>query len=137
MTIWHIPCIHVQLTVDNEVGWRYGNYKLQLAPMSPMLQGLSTRFSGIERLTSNTRTLPICNGILNTVCCMEIYYRRLINWVLQKLSTLIGQLATVHIFDWLTKDQQIYKLSPMIFMCILNLTRVYTIYVMNIWFGLR
>ena len=40
----------------------------------------------------------------------------LINWVLQKLSTLIGQLATVHICDWLTKDKQIYKLSSIIFM---------------------
>ena len=29
--------------------------------------------------------------------------RELINWVLQKLSTLIGQLATAHICDWLTK----------------------------------
>ena len=42
---------------------------------------------------------------------MEIYYGRLINWVLQKLSTLIGQLATVHINDWLTKVKQIYESS--------------------------
>ena len=35
----------------------------------------------------------------------------LINWVLQKSSTLIGQLATgtVHICDWLTKVKQIYE----------------------------
>ena len=51
--------MHVKLTVDNEVGWRYENYKLQLAPMSPMLPGWSTRFSGIERLTSNTRTCKL------------------------------------------------------------------------------
>ena len=31
--------------------------------------------------------------------------------MLQKSSTLIGQLATVHNCDWLTKDKQIYKLS--------------------------
>ena len=31
--------------------------------------------------------------------------------MLQKSSTLIGQLATVHNCDWLTKDQRIYKLS--------------------------
>ena len=31
--------------------------------------------------------------------------------MLQKLSTLIGQLATVHICDWLTKVKQIYDLS--------------------------
>ena len=31
--------------------------------------------------------------------------------MLQKSSTLIGQLATVHNCDWLTKDKRIYKLS--------------------------
>ena len=30
--------------------------------------------------------------------------------------TLIGQLAVVHICDWLTKDKQIHKLSSIIFM---------------------
>ena len=39
----------------------------------------------------------------------EIYYRKLINWVIQKLSTLISQQATVHIYDWLTKVKQIYE----------------------------
>ena len=29
--------------------------------------------------------------------------------MLQKLSTLIGQLATVHICDWLTKVKRIYE----------------------------
>ena len=33
------------------------------------------------------------------------------NWVQQKSSTLIGQLATVHICDWLTKVIQIYEPS--------------------------
>ena len=47
---------------------------------------------------------------------MEIYFGRLINRVLQKSSTLIGQLATVHNCDWLTKEKQIYKLSSIIFM---------------------
>ena len=41
----------------------------------------------------------------------EIYYRKLINWVIQKLSTLISQQATVHIYDWLTKVKQIYESS--------------------------
>ena len=36
--------------------------------------------------------------------------------MLQKSSTLIGQLATVHNCDWLIKDKQIYKLSSIIFM---------------------
>ena len=36
--------------------------------------------------------------------------------LLQKSSTLIGHLATVHISDWLTKDGQICKLSSIIFM---------------------
>ena len=36
--------------------------------------------------------------------------------MLQKSSTLIGQLATVHNHDWLTKDKQIYKLSSIFFM---------------------
>ena len=40
---------------------------------------------------------------------LEIYYGRLVNGVLKKSSTLIGQLATVHNCDWLTKDKQIYK----------------------------
>jgi len=47
---------------------------------------------------------------------MDIYKGQLLNLVRQKLSTLIGQLATVHICDWLTKDKQIYKLSSIIFM---------------------
>ena len=42
---------------------------------------------------------------------MDIYSGQLINWVLQKTSTLIGKLATVHICDWLTKVQQIYEPS--------------------------
>ena len=42
---------------------------------------------------------------------MEIYFGRLMNWVLQKLRTLIGQLATVHICYWLTNVKQIYELS--------------------------
>ena len=42
---------------------------------------------------------------------MDIYLGQLINWVLQKSSTLIGQLATVHNCDWLTKDKRIYKIS--------------------------
>ena len=33
-----------------------------------------------------------------------------------KNQALIGQLATAHICDWLTKDKQIYKLSSIIFM---------------------
>ena len=41
----------------------------------------------------------------------EIYYRKLLNWVIQKSSTLIGQQATVHIYDWLTKVKQIYESS--------------------------
>ena len=35
----------------------------------------------------------------------------LITWVLQKSSSLIGQLATIHICDWLTKVKQIYESS--------------------------
>ena len=35
----------------------------------------------------------------------------LITWVLQKSSSLIGQLATVHNCDWLLKKKRIYKLS--------------------------
>ena len=46
---------------------------------------------------------------LLTINLMQIYYRRLINWLLQKLSTLIGQLATIHICDWLTKVKRIYE----------------------------
>ena len=42
------------------------------------------------------------------VLVIEIYYERLINWVLQKSITLIGQLDTAHIFDWLTKVILIY-----------------------------
>ena len=42
---------------------------------------------------------------------MEIHYKMLLNWVLQKSSTLIGQLSTVHICDWLIKVKQIYELS--------------------------
>ena len=42
---------------------------------------------------------------------MEIFYRRLINWVLLKLSTLIGQQAKVHICDWLKKVKRIYEPS--------------------------
>ena len=42
---------------------------------------------------------------------MDIYLGHLINWELQKLSSLIGQLATVHNCDWLMKKKQIYKLS--------------------------
>ena len=34
----------------------------------------------------------------------------------QKSSSLIGQLATVQICDWQTKDKQIYELSSLIFM---------------------
>ena len=47
---------------------------------------------------------------------MNIYLGQLINWLLQKLSILIGRLAIVHICDWLIKDKQIYKLSSIIFM---------------------
>ena len=42
---------------------------------------------------------------------MEIYDTRLINQVSQKSSTLIGQQATVQIYDWLTKVKQIYEPS--------------------------
>ena len=42
---------------------------------------------------------------------MEMYQGRLINWVLQNVSTLIGQLGTVHICHWLTKIKQIYEPS--------------------------
>ena len=47
---------------------------------------------------------------------MDIYLGHLINWELQKSSSLIGQLATVHNWDWLTEDKQINKLSSIIFM---------------------
>ena len=46
------------------------------------------------------------------------------NCVLQKLSTLIGQLATIHICDWLPKDKQIYKLSSITFIGIRRLLHV-------------
>ena len=40
---------------------------------------------------------------------------RLINWVLQKLSSLIGQQTTVHICDLLTKVKRIYEPSFLLF----------------------
>ena len=46
---------------------------------------------------------------------LEIYYGRLVDGVLKKSSTLIGQLATVHICDWLTKVEQIYEPSCLLF----------------------
>ena len=42
---------------------------------------------------------------------MDIYLGHLINWELQKSSSLIGQLAIVHNCDWLLKKKRIYKLS--------------------------
>ena len=42
---------------------------------------------------------------------MEIYYGRFTNLVLQKSGSLIDQLATVHICDWLPKVKQIYESS--------------------------
>ena len=46
---------------------------------------------------------------LLTINLMQIYYRRLINWLLQKLSTL-----TVQICDWLMKVKWIYELSNLL-----------------------
>ena len=40
--------------------------------------------------------------------------------MLQKSSTLIGQLATVHICDWLTKVKQIYEQGMLIIGLIIN-----------------
>ena len=44
-----------------------------------------------------------------------MYYGRLINWVQQNTSTLICQLGTVHICDWLTKFKHIYEPSCLLF----------------------
>ena len=46
--------------------------------------------------------------------------------MLQKSSTPIGQLATVHVRDWLSKDKQIYKLSSISFMGVMPPS--YTLY---------
>ena len=55
---------------------------------------------------------PVCKSkATNIDAAMDIYLGHLINWELQKLSSLIGQLATVHNCDWLLKKKRIYKLS--------------------------
>ena len=55
------------------------------------------------------KILHLCDDFENVNKIYEYYRGELINLVLQKSSTLLGQLATAHICDWLTKVKWIYE----------------------------
>ena len=53
----------------------------------------------------------VCWTFTALLLAMEMYSGWLINWVVKKSSPPIGQSATVHICDWLTKVKQNYEAS--------------------------
>ena len=53
--------------------------------------------------TSRFGLVLFLERVSSQVLTMDIDYRRLINWVVQKSSTFFSQMATVHMAEWLTK----------------------------------
>ena len=81
------------------IGWQKSNEFMSLPVCSSMYDPVwSSQSSTLVPGNWGVFTLHMCLKMtlpLNIV--LKIYYGRLINWVLAKLSSLIGQLAMVHI----------------------------------------